>query len=349
MKKELNWINYLKAFLIIFIVIGHTNTIFGKYFYIFHVASFFVLSGYLFKNNNVDYVQYVKKKFKNLMIPFICYNILFILLCYILSSLNTTFYLQKININTFYLFGRYFNSVDIAGALWFLPILFLTEIIFKFIVLLLSKYSENKIYYFTTIITLLFVLWGYTYYKSGETISYNFDLVFLSLFFFNIGFVFKKFESKINNILKYIFLIVSILVLYWFSTRWQFINWPTRSFPNIAIMFMISISGFYILYFISKLIFKFKYKFLYCLEYVGKNTIWILIFHFLSFRIIFYVLYLLKIVNIEQTRSLVPLYQGTIYNLFTAFFAIILSLVIHKLIVIFIDKTKLIFYKIKKN
>ena len=88
MKKErIYYFDYIKAFLITLVVLGHCmteNTFFHKYIYSWHMSAFFIINGMLLK-----YTEFETKKFfgkrgvlisniKKLMIPYLIYG--FILL-----------------------------------------------------------------------------------------------------------------------------------------------------------------------------------------------------------------------------------------------------------------------------
>ena len=78
MKKRIVWIDYMKAFLICLVVLGHSGTILYPILYLFHIPAFFFISGYLSnysKQKNVDL-----KRIFPLLIAILCYNVLFIII-----------------------------------------------------------------------------------------------------------------------------------------------------------------------------------------------------------------------------------------------------------------------------
>lgn len=327
--KNIKWVNIYKAILIILMVIGHTTNIFDKYIYSFDIAGFFILSGYLFKDSNEDFIQYFKRKIKSLIFPYIKFVTALTIISIILSKFSNIFYSNQISTDCLYQFIRYLNTVDIAGALWFLPILFLTEILFKLLHDIVKNNKNST--YILLLVSILTALWGYTYYVNGETLSYNFDLVLLSIYMFSLGYLFSKVESKLKNEkIKNILFLFSVFVIFGLTKYSTIvINWPTRSFPNVFTMTILSTLGAYSVYFISNKLSKFKLSFI---NYIGENTIYILAYHFLGFRLLFYLLYLLKIVNLNQTQSLVPLYSNSLYGVLTALYAIIFSLLLNIII-----------------
>ena len=330
MKKE-KWISIYKAILIILMVIGHTTTIFGGYIYTFHIAAFFLISGYLFKDDSKNsFVPYFEKKFKSLIIPFIINTFILTLIAMVMSNVSNIFYSNRIDSNIVYLFLRYLNTVDLAGALWFLPVLFFTEVSYKLLIDILKtkKHKIKNVNVIAMVICFFIAIWGYTYYQAKEILPYYLDIVMLSILLFSCGNNFKKIENRIPNILNHIFFIISIFVIYVYKNKyWQFVNWPTRTFPNILTLLLISFAGAYIVYYISKLLSKIPTK-IQILSYIGDHTLPILSYHFLGFRLLFGILYVLNIVDVNQTLSVVPLYSNTIYGICTALFGIAFSLLL---------------------
>lgn len=323
MKKE-KWISIYKAILIILMVLGHTTTIFGKYIYTFHVAAFFLISGYLFKDKEEDFIVYLKRKMKTLLIPYIEAVFLLTVIGMVLSKIGKVFYGAPITLDFFYSFIRYLKVVDLAGATWFIPVLFFTEIGFKLLTDLLKNSSVKNKKIVRFIICLILAFWGYTYYRTNEFLGYFIEKVFLSIFIFALGNSFKLIESKINKWMYHILFIFSIAIIGIYSQNWwQFISWTTNSYPNIVTFSALTCSGGYITYYLAKILSKLNLKWL---IYIGDHSLDILIYHFLGFKLLFGILHIFGFVSIEQTQSLVPLYDNTIYGLITTIFGILFAL-----------------------
>ena len=327
MKRE-KWINIYKAILIILVVLGHTSTSFGKYIYTFHIAAFFLISGYLYKNKDETFVDYVKRKFKSLIVPYLIGVFILTILAIIMSNCGKIFYPEVIKADQLFLFARYLNTVDLAGAAWFLPVLFFTELLFKFIDSVTVDLKNKNLSMF--IICFILALWGYTYYQSQEILPYLFEKVYLAILIFDCGYLFKKVENKIPNFIKHLLLLISIIIIFIYTNKyWTFINWPTNSFPNILVMILLSCSGGYIVYYISKQLSKLKSN-LKITQYIGEHSLSIMLYHFLGFKLLFGILYYLKIVDLKQSQSLVPLYVSNIYGIATTIIAILFALAFDK-------------------
>lgn len=137
MKSRIGFIDIAKCIAILMIVDVHLQS--GALFPLgetFHVAAFFVISGVIsgFKDNfaKEEFSIFAKKRFKGLIYPYITLNIAYILFSLALSLLFTH---KSILPNILK-----FVSVQGNGTLWFLPVLFIGEIIF----FILYKHLKSK-------------------------------------------------------------------------------------------------------------------------------------------------------------------------------------------------------------
>lgn len=74
-----NWIDWAKAFGILFVVMGHSSYAYedvGKMIFMIHMPLFFFISGYLFKTNK-NYKELSLNSWKSLCIPYLLYNLIF--------------------------------------------------------------------------------------------------------------------------------------------------------------------------------------------------------------------------------------------------------------------------------
>jgi fucose 4-O-acetylase-like acetyltransferase len=80
---HVSWVDTAKGLAIILVVLGHTIPIpyVGVPIYAFHMPLFFLLSGLFANKNNCS----IKRVFKSLLLPYICYSIVLILFYFILT------------------------------------------------------------------------------------------------------------------------------------------------------------------------------------------------------------------------------------------------------------------------
>lgn len=145
MAERITWIDFAKGFAIISVVLGHAlddDFSLCKLIFVFHMPFFFVMAGYLLNLDKwggaENFKPFANKLFKRLLVPYYLANILFFpiwfVVCHELGYLNyfwewCTY--KPLNFFTEIFIGDGTNLV--LGQLWFLPTLFLTQIILIFL------------------------------------------------------------------------------------------------------------------------------------------------------------------------------------------------------------------------
>lgn len=284
MKKRIEYIDIARAIAMIYIVLGHTlvhsehcHLIF-KLLYSFHVVLFFLISGFTFNIKlEQSFFEFFKSKFVRIMIPYFIWALLF-LIPYMLfgndvgNSLGThsSFDIKTQIINIFYGNGN-MSALKQNSSLWFLPALFTMEMFYYFIIKL-SK--NNKYFYLVNIFILLLV--SYLNNHLAFIFPWGINTVLSVGIFFYIGYLCKKYDLftdfklfKWYNII--IMLIVGILACFFNCKTVSCIDYDYGYFTLALISgFCLSICTIYLCSKIG------KNK---ILEYVGRNTMGILIFH----------------------------------------------------------------------
>lgn len=151
-------ITYLKAFAILLMVFGHTwcpVPYFCQYIYMFHMPLFFFVSGYCFKRRSLEEPRkYLYKKVKGIYWPYVKWSLVFLLLHNIFFHLNLYSYEYGQGGNVSHLYGwhEYLQNAlfvvftmrgheQLLGGYWFLNAMFFGSII-TFISLRLLKKTE---------------------------------------------------------------------------------------------------------------------------------------------------------------------------------------------------------------
>ena len=134
-----NKINILKALAIILVVSGHLEFRFFDMFppYSFQLALFFFISGMLFKDKYLDNVlEYVKRRVKSLLVLYFLYSAFYAIVTIGLEKLTGKFWGMELNLKNFlitpFLNGHQF---DLSCPMWFVPQLFITMIVFLFLLI----------------------------------------------------------------------------------------------------------------------------------------------------------------------------------------------------------------------
>lgn len=170
-QNRIDWIDYSKTILIIFVVLAHCPFIPGALDVLicgFHMPAFFIISGYLHRCQSDNY-NCIKKNFKRLIIP----ALLFSALCYV-------FWLLKFLLNNAYSFNEcilkpilglfiYDRAVatPICGVIWFLVVLFLCFLLLDFTMHFLKRSGLIILALVFVIITTIFAIYGYKDFQYG--------------------------------------------------------------------------------------------------------------------------------------------------------------------------------------
>ena len=157
MERE-KWIDMGKGIAILSVIFGHLSSLNSKnsiylLVYAFHMPIFWIISGMLLYGKNYDDIpmlEVIKKKAKSIMYPYIIFSLIIIAYNYIGLNLNL------VSKSQFKLVVK--NSVYFRGmnCLWFLPVLFVAEIVFIYLI----KHRKNMVLWgiiFAVIATLIAV------------------------------------------------------------------------------------------------------------------------------------------------------------------------------------------------
>lgn len=262
---RIEYIDIAKGLGMILVVIGHCingKTFSGTWINSFHMPLFFILSGLCFSEKKYPvFLPFLKKRVKTLLLPCIYFSIL-------VTSLSTLTHGK-------FTFQRLIDQT-LPGALWFVFILFLTEILYYFI----QKHNKNKIYTFSCLFLCLLI--GITLNRVGFKPSHSLCSTFTATFYYGLGHILK------NNIYKFplynkkiliaslLLCLPGILVL---ITN-QSIDLCENNIPEPELLYIfMSISGSFGLIILSTLKVNPMYKKI--ILYIGKNTLVILSLHLL--------------------------------------------------------------------
>lgn len=211
-KRRLMWIDIAKALAIIAIVMGHSeNKTIAKYLFWFHVPTFFIISGYFFKpiTNKKEFYNFVKKKFCQLMIPYSTVLIIDTIYMY-----YTIINAGKFNITTFmkdllkaFLGGNYHSSY--YSAIWFLPCLFFTQILFMLIFMVFES-SKYRIVIVLLSYCLAHIQSTYLLTHQMVKVPLNVDVTLIAIFYYAFGYYAKTLLTKIPKALGIILTFFSV-------------------------------------------------------------------------------------------------------------------------------------------
>lgn len=293
-------IDLMKGLCIIFVVLGHSSIpFFPNFIVLFHMPVFFMISGFLFNPNNSSSFKsslyYVKKKIKSLWFPFLLWNSIFILLnnFFILTNIYTTNpsitpfaqdYLSLSEIIAGIIKSSLFaEDTLLGGTFWFLKLLFIVSILYNTVEYFLYSFFKNKEKFriiLQTIISIILLSTGY--FMNIKKISFfSIGAVCSVYILIHIGRFLKHFSSASYPIwllpLSFLFLL--------FLSFYGKIDLNHNTYENPFFLLLVSFSGWLFIYSLAKLISSFSATAKY-LSIIGKNSLSIMILHFLCFKLV---------------------------------------------------------------
>ena len=191
---RLKWIDIAKGIAILCVIIGHSCDGFVRILiYSFHMPLLFIISGYTIKESPIDgIVERELKDAKRLLIP--CLWVRFAGVLYEIFYLRKDFISSIIqNINAL-LWGNHISyrygclTLQMVGFIWFLIALFWAKLLYRLICSTIS--SDNRIIIFLFGTFFSEILANYIIFPQG------WDLVFVIMFYFEIGQLFKACDEK---------------------------------------------------------------------------------------------------------------------------------------------------------
>lgn len=255
--KRLNYLDYIKGVGILLVVLGHIYDVSHPvriWIYSFHMPLFFIISGILIEHTNIknrDLKKIIISKFKHLIIPYICFELLAILIIMIQNDFSL--FSLKVNIaESILMYCK-------AGATWFLPCLFVAEVVF----IIMIKYINNKninIMLSVLIFVIPFIL------KIDNHYLIVILRCFTALGYISIGYF--GYNLIINKEIDFKFIILLFLCNMSISYFNGFIDLWNLNFKNPILYFLGSISGVLFIIYSFRKITESK-----ILKYFGQNTI----------------------------------------------------------------------------
>lgn len=296
-----NKINILKAFAIILVVSGHLGISIIPFFptYSFHIALFFFISGYLFKEKHLEDIKFFsKKKAKSLLVPYFWYSIIYLIIAVIVAKFTGVFYGAPINIKNYIitpLLGS--NDLLLMPALWFVTQLFISLNVFVLIYKYLKKIWNNKYFHLISFLILAILAIQISFCKQHNIFAFIAIKTLFSIFFIYLGFYYKTFiEGKFDIFNpKWIGTIIVFQSILWlFNTGYKpFIGGTVNLyyilaqgiFYNRIIPIFTSITGIWASLFILEICYPYlkNNKFI---KQIGENTYHIMAVHMIVIYLI---------------------------------------------------------------
>lgn len=285
-------ISIAKGIGITLMVIGHTSCPDGlkNWLLSFHMPLFFFISGYLFNVKHLDNFKiYLINKVRGYYVPFVKWSLIFLLLHNVLAYLNINNYNYSLNIyfdrilRAFTLRG----SETLLGGYWFLIEMLLVSIMVYWPIRAVHKYakpdwSRNLCLIFAVLVCLLA-----TYFLGHTRVLFKIrNVTWIACAFFFAGHLYKNLTFRPGTILSATLCISSIMASQLLGWNFWIDSYGLTVFhmTGFALVIIIGILGF------SSKISELRIGQVF--DFIGMNTLVILTFHMLSFKVVsLYIIY----------------------------------------------------------
>lgn len=274
-----------KAICICLMVIGHSGCpeYLHRFIYMFHMPCFFFISGWLLKDKYItDLKKGLFNKIKGSYYPFVKWSLIFLLFHNVfvwLSIYEEDYTLSEFGIK-FIRILTMTGGEQLLGGFWFLISLCWASIFSLLFLYGLQK--NNRLTYicisggvFLTI--LIAFLESYLPVRLPEQFG---EQTFLATAFYISGYLCHKLVVRIENMMRYgvtLLFVPAVVALFWRGSM-QSGGWSVIAYYVIALAGSIGVIAF------SKALSKYRLVSLF--TYIGERTLYILIFHFLAFKLV---------------------------------------------------------------
>lgn len=275
MKERIDWLDVAKGIGIFLVVLGHNSITpgFFGWIYSFHMPLFFYLSGFLFSADKYNStLDFIKRKAQTLLLPYLSFFVL-IYIYWLLAIqkvwLNPVGSLQPI-LDFFY--GST-HLKTIFTPLWFLPALFLVEVIFY----LIYKKTKKWLVYTSVLVAIL----GLS--LNNVSLPWNIGTAMVAILFFMVGFKSKDTMTNLQTTgrktfvfpLALIFLIINLL----FFKLNSLVDLLPNHYGNFVWFILSALGGIGAVIAISFLLSQKKNKLIDSIIFIGRNSLIIFAFH----------------------------------------------------------------------
>ncbi len=333
-------LDIMRAIGMILVVMAHSFCPFRMYYMSYYMSVFFILSGYCYNTKHSQNLKsirrYILRNAKRFYFPYVVFNVVFILLHNPLSAIQLipdepySFSTLVIRLIRACLFC---GSEGFAGATWFIRVLFFSLPMFAFAHYIFNN-RFNKKYIVTQVllsVLILILVCRYASFESGQ-ISILITTILAAYVMLFLGECIRRIRGCLINIMAdklskakmvsdlakkpymqgggYFISAIFFGGLTIIANRFGIVFWG-QDFINPILFVFVSLSGFGLLWSVSRIMGKVE-----CLssafQYIGENTLVILFFHSVAFKIlniILVVAYQMDSSNLAETVIVMEEYE----------------------------------------
>ena len=279
-------IDAIKGMGIVLMVYLHAGGGFSEFVNLFHMAVFFIASGYLWNRNKAadfsGFRKYAAGKLKTLWLPFVLFNGILLLLNNVLVAAGI--YETALNLRqTALSFAKvlvFSYRTQLGTPTWFLAVMFFVTLIWALLELLFTKTGHRSLMMW--ICFAVFAAAAQVVSITGIRLPANAHSCFIAFMCYEAGMFIREFQlmQKLTGWLRYAALAGSFAVLTGLSffTHISFIN---GELTNAALFVAASLCGWVFLWATASVLFQPIKK---AVAFLGQRSMWILLYHLLFFK-----------------------------------------------------------------
>lgn len=324
-------IGYLKAIGIILMILGHSGNDLhvNNFIYMFHMPLFFIASGYCFSQRNLDNPRlFVYKKIKGIWWPYVKWSLVFLVLHNIFFQLNLYNgqygYLNSVSHRYTYdeilniaidIILRLQGAEQLLGGYWFLSALFWGSLI-GWVVL---RFVKNELYGGALLFIVCTVL-NKTCWQI-PIVALNSQAFTAALFMvIGYGMAKNKLETFLSWKILFSFFVTCLGSCYWYMEL-NHLSYSNKCFAPYVFTATIATWSIYSLckrvenhFFLTKTL----------LSFVGKNTLTVLTWHFLAFKLVSLIIIFIYGLPIERLAEFPVISEYALQGWWLAYFSVAL-------------------------
>lgn len=201
---RIEWVDRARGLGIVLVVLGHTSTIpsLNSWIYAFHMPFFFWMSGFLYKSRPI--AETLERRARTLLVPYFFFGILTWVYW---AALERNWRSDSGNVwgTLVNIFVARAGSENYAAnvALWFLPCLFLTEVVFAALMVGAERLGAGlsrwqviavaAIALVCLVVGLFFTVWG------GPRLPWTLDIVPIGIGFYALGNLCRRWSASVAS------------------------------------------------------------------------------------------------------------------------------------------------------
>ena len=331
-------VDIAKALGIILMVLGHAGMPYSSVIFCFHMALFFVLSGWCFSDKYLENYKtvflFTWNKIKGLYIPFVLFNGLTVVLRnwfvkinvytdnnafleqaeyggngYGIMPLLSGDELKAYLVNVF----KFAGESQLGGATWFLRVMFgvtLLWCVVNYILKSVCAFSDRARLVVNMVLSMFLIALTWGWMKSSTHFYLQFETVASAYVMFCVGYYLKKVYPIFTIRQNLVIGIVAFFILRYcdkicFNNGWDS---NVNIFDNPIMYLVSSFSGFIMIFSVAHILKEFKGSKV--LVIIGQHTLGVLLWHFLSFKIVTFLQCLIYDLPFYRVASF-PVYNST--------------------------------------